>query len=193
MDVNEIDDLIPQLYQDQIEAEAERLPWFFLPESSRKAGLVQTSYSGLSHVAFHTDEPAAVNAPLTALLLPLLYLYCDRARLPFSRLLRIRLGLFPKSSLEGPFHNPHVDFYQPHHAAVYYVNDADGDTVLFNETYDQVSQQQSVAWTHEGKFTVARRVSPKKGRIIGFDGKYYHASMHPTRSDSRIAISFSFL
>ena len=192
MDLIEIDDVIPKLYQDQIEAEMARLPWFFLPESGRKAGMVQASYGGFSHVAFHVDEPGAVNAPLTALLLPLLFIYCDRAKVPYSRLLRIRLGLFPKSPLEIPYHNPHVDFYRPHQNAVYYVNESDGDTVVFNETFEEVDQQKSILYTHERKFTIARQVAPKKGRIVGFDGKYYHASMHPRQSASRIAISFSF-
>jgi hypothetical protein len=29
--------------------------------------------------------------------------------------------------------------------------------------------------------------------MCGFDGKHYHASMHPMKSSSRIAIAFSFL
>jgi hypothetical protein len=130
---------------------------------------------------------------MTALLLPLLFTFCDRANLPFTRLLRIRLGLFPRTMIEAVHHNPHVDFYQPHFNALYYVNDADGDTVIFNETYEQVSQEQSLLYTRDHKFTIARRVSPRKGRMIGFDGKQYHASMHPMAAGYRIAIAFSFL
>ena len=29
--------------------------------------------------------------------------------------------------------------------------------------------------------------------MIGFDGKHYHASMHPMQSSHRIAIAFSFV
>ena len=120
-------------------------------------------------------------------------MFCDRAGQPFSRLLRIRLGMFTKSAVEAPYHNPHVDFYQHHQNAIYYVNDTDGDTVLFNETFEDVSQEQSVAYTREQRFTIAKRVSPKKGRMFGFPGQHYHASMHPTKSASRIAIAFSWL
>jgi hypothetical protein len=73
------------------------------------------------------------------------------------------------------------------------VNDSDGDTFIFNETYDEVSLERSVDFTRDGKFTTARRISPKKGRMIGFDGKHYHASMHPVQSSHRIAIAFSFV
>jgi hypothetical protein len=190
----ELEQVIPRLYQDQIEAEtgSGRMAWFFNPESARR-GAVATSYAGFSHVAFHVDEATGANAPLTALLLPLLFAFCDKAEIPFRTLLRIRLGLFTRSLIAAPYHNPHVDFYQPHHSALYYVNDSDGDTCIFDQTFDDVSLEQSLIYTAEQRFTLARRIAPKKGKMIGFPGKHYHASMHPTEASHRIAIAFSFL
>ena len=193
--VVEIDDLIPKLYQDQIEAEAtsDKMAWFFSAESARRVQ-VENSYGGFSHVAYRfNNETAAASSPLTALLLPLLFSFCDKAGVPFKTLLRIRLGLFTQNAAGGPHHNPHVDFYLPHYNALYYVNDSDGDTFIFNETYDEVSLERSVEYTRDSRFTVARQISPKKGRMIGFDGKHYHASMHPKQSSHRIAIAFSFV
>jgi hypothetical protein len=193
--VVQIDDVIPKLYQDQIEAEvsADTMAWFFTAESGRKVD-VGTSYGGFSHVAYRFNkEGGAPPSSLTALLLPLLYTFCDKAGVPFKSLLRIRLGLFTQNAAGGPYHNPHVDFYLPHYNALYYVNDCDGDTFLFNETYDDVSLERSIEYTRERKFTIARQFSPKKGRMIGFDGRTYHASMHPQVSSHRIAIAFSFV
>lgn len=192
--VVEIDDVIPRLYQDQIEAEtsSDKMAWFWTRESSRRVA-VDASYGGFSHVAYRFNEQNAAPSTLTALLLPLLYSFCERAGVPFKSLLRIRLGLFTQNAAGGPYHNPHVDFYLPHYNALYYVNDSDGDSFIFNETYDEVSLEQSVEYTREKKFTVARQVSPKKGRMVGFDGRHYHASMHPTQSSHRIAIAFSFV
>jgi hypothetical protein len=34
---------------------------------------------------------------------------------------------------------PHIDSFFPHWNAIYYVNDSDGDTVIFNETNDNVT------------------------------------------------------
>jgi len=56
-----------------------------------------------------------------------------------------------------------------------------------------VSLERSIEYTRDRKFTVGRRISPKKGRMIGFDGKQYHASMHPKESTHRVAIAFSFV
>jgi hypothetical protein len=195
-DVNvvELEDVIPKLYQNQIEAEttSERMAWFFSVETGRAAQYqVDASYSGFSHTVFHADEGASPS-PMTALLLPLLFAFCDKAQRPFNRLLRIRLGLFPRTNVDALHHNPHVDFYQPHYNALYYVNDSDGDTFVFNETFDDVSQAQSLELARAQKFTIAKRITPKKGKMVGFDGKHYHASMHPTASSHRIAIAFSF-
>jgi hypothetical protein len=192
--VVEIDDVIPKLYQDQIEAEtsSEKMAWFWTRESSRRVA-VGASYGGFSHVAYRFNEANAAPSTLTALLLPLLFSFCEKAGVPFKSLLRIRLGLFTQNAAGGPYHNPHVDFYLPHYNALYFVNDSDGDSYIFNQTYDEVSLEQSIEYTRENKFTVARRVSPKKGRMIGFDGRHYHASMHPMQSSHRIAIAFSFV
>jgi hypothetical protein len=196
MNLVQLDDIIPATYQNQIQAEcqSDRMAWFFNEETGRRVSGLETQYSGFSHLAYHIDGGASTSSPqMTALLLPLLFVFCDRAQIPFNTLLRIRLGLFPRTLIDVPHHNPHVDFYQPHRTAVYYVNDSDGDTVIFNETYENVGKEESVRYTKEGRFTIGARVSPKKGRMCGFDGKHYHASMHPAQASIRIAIAFTFL
>ena len=83
--------------------------------------------------------------------------------MPFKTLLRIRLGLFTQNAAAGPYHNPHVDFYLPHQNALYYVNDSDGDTFIFNETYDDVSLERLVDFTRDGKFTTGATGRPQEG------------------------------
>jgi len=60
--------------------------------------------------------------------------------------------------------NRHVDRRSEHVVCLYYVNDSDGDTVLFNGDTEEVIQ----------------RVTPKRGRVVLFDGGTYHASGKPT-------------
>lgn len=195
----ELDDVIPKLYQDQVEAEltSEQMIWHFRIEPGRTVSVlgksgVEASYSGFTNTVFHHENLAGPPSPLTALLLPMLFTFCEKARRPFTRLLRIRLGLYPRIMIDAA-HHPHVDFYFPHYNALYYVNDADGDTVLFNETFDEVPQPMLATYLREDRFTVAKRVTPKKGKMIGFEGKQYHASMHPMQATHRIAIAFSFV
>lgn len=192
MSVIEIPDVIPKLYQDLIEAEAAGLGWYFHPESARPGLSFNRSYSGFFHMAFDAASPSPVTSTINAVLVPLLFIFCDRAKLPFSNLIRVRLGMFPTNALDVPSHNPHVDFYEPHMVALYYVNDSDGDTVLFRETTEDVSLQQSARHANEGRFTELERIPPRKGKMVAFDGRHYHASMHPRTHPSRVVITFNF-
>jgi hypothetical protein len=169
------------------------MTWFFHEESARAAkAQFDTNFAGFSHPAFNIREPSPVLSPLNAVLVPVLYLFCEKAGLPFTTLMRVRIGLFTRGGPEATHHNPHVDFYEPHYTALYYVNDTDGDTWVFNETYEDVPAQLAAAYANEDKFTAAGRIAPKKGRMAAFDGRHYHASMHPTEHLSRIVITFNF-
>jgi hypothetical protein len=66
---------------------------------------------------------------------------------------------------------------------LYYVNDSDGDTVLYNEYF-----------TGEpvGKVTVQQTVSPKKGRAIIFDSNQIHSGTCPAINDIRMVINCVF-
>jgi hypothetical protein len=188
----QIEDVIPKAYQDQLEAETSALGWFFHQETARPGLSFSNSYGGFFHMAFDIASPAPVASNINALLVPLLFVSLDKANLKLNDLIRVRLGMFPKTMLDVPYHNPHVDFYEPHLVGLYYVNDADGDSVVFNETFEQVSLEQSASYANQGKFTELARISPKKGRMVFFDGKHYHASMHPKTHAQRIVVTFDF-
>jgi hypothetical protein len=192
MNIIEIENAVPRLYQEQVELEAtsDGIPWFFHQESARANAGFEKSYCGFSHLAYHVRQPAA--SATGASLIPMLFMFCEKAGLTLETILRIRMGLFTKNEADAMHHNPHVDFAEPHRTAVYYVNDSDGDTFVFKETIDDVSQEEAPAFAAQGKFTVLSRISPKKGKMICFDGRHYHASMHPTKSPVRIAITFNF-
>ena len=82
--------------------------------------------------------------------------------------------LFPTHS--GRKHlPPHTDYQKGKHSVIlYYVNDSDGDTFLFNDD-----------------MTVRKRVSPKKNRALYFDGSITHAASNPKNSDSRFVININ--
>lgn len=196
MEIIQIEDAIPRPYQDQVEAEltSTRTAWFFHEDSARSAkGELEASYGGFSHPTFNIKEPNPVLSPLNAILVPILFVFCEKAGLQFNALMRIRIGLFTRAMFQAPHHNPHVDLYEPHRVALYYVNDSDGDTVVFKETYDDVPKPHAARYANEGKFTVGEKISPKKGKMVSFDGKRYHASMHPLAHSSRIVVTFDFV
>ena len=62
---------------------------------------------------------------------------------------------------------PHVDIVGDHFVMLYYVCDSDGDTIIYNE------QEKS------DSYTVQKRITPKQGRVVLFDGSYYHTAEQP--------------
>ena len=70
----------------------------------------------------------------------------------------------------------HCDLPYPHWVCLYYINNSDGDTILFKD--DQKTE--------------IKRISPKKGRIVFFDGSIPHCSSPPTK-DHRAIVNFNFI
>jgi len=70
-------------------------------------------------------------------------------------------------------HPKHIDDDQPHWVFIYYVNDADGDTLLY-----------------EGD-EITHRIAPKRGRAVVFDGACWHASSPPVDANFRCIINYN--
>ena len=63
---------------------------------------------------------------------------------------------------------PHIDIVDDHFVILYYVCDSDGDTIIYNEK------------VKSDNYTIQKRISPKQGRVVLFDGSYYHTAEQPT-------------
>jgi hypothetical protein len=101
--------------------------------------------------------------------------FLNKTDYDFKSLIRSKanLQLVSKSS-DALYTTPHVDSLEDHKVLIYYVNDCDGDTFIFQ------------------KDTV-ERISPKKGRFVLFDGSHYHAAGLAKESDFRINLNFNLL
>lgn len=81
----------------------------------------------------------------------------------------------------------HVDLAEPHYACIYYLNDSDGDTIILEQsTLDTEPGSQGV------DIKIHKTVTPKKGRMVMFDGRRYHCSSQPTQN-YRAIINFDLV
>ena len=69
---------------------------------------------------------------------------------------------------------PHLDRTEPHLVFLYYVNDSDGDTIIYN--YKSKSPN-DIPFFEDVK--EQKRVKPKQGRVVIFDGMYWHTAQQP--------------
>lgn len=108
--------------------------------------------------------------------------FLNKYNIGCSRIVRAKLNLV--TSLQSKlYQSPHVDLMFPHSVFLYYVNDSDGDTILFNEKYNGTKQE----------LTIAESVTPEMGKAIFFDGLTYHAPKAPKNSLYRAVMNVSFV
>lgn len=108
-----------------------------------------------------------------------------------NHLIRARLSLkFQKQGFTSDNYNiPHVDYFFPHESFIFYLNDSDGDTRIFNE------------WTTTtgtlplgpDLFTTQSRVTPKANRLVWINGLQYHTASNPIANTKRIIINLNLL
>lgn len=194
-DIIVIDDIIPKDYSKHIETlmTSFDFPWFFNPSMvSGDDDFLgnENNISGFNHFFFEKESKVS---PYFDLVYPMVLSITSKADVPFNRLIRMRANMnLPNKASTLEHHMPHIDSFFPHWNAIYYVNDNDGDTVIFNETNDSYdSGQDDIIRIKNNKFTVKQRVTPKRGRICIFPGKYYHSSSWARESKYRCVININ--
>jgi len=68
---------------------------------------------------------------------------------------------------------PHIDNVENHIVILYYVNDSDGCTVIYDKKYEE---GKTVKFD---ELKEIKRVEPKKGRVVIFNGLHYHTGEQP--------------
>lgn len=109
---------------------------------------------------------------------------------PIQKVMTSRIQLQTPINTPATCGTAHVDGYRPfpYMVGVYYVNESEGDTVLYKETIQDTTPDE----IKNGKLTVDQVISPKKGRLIIFGGNIYHAAGRP-KEDIRCVINYNFV
>lgn len=144
---------------------------------------------GFFHMAFDGN----VNSPYYDFFRTILEFFSEKAGIGVGRILRIRLRYTHKGAghSESKYAPPHVDFHSnaPYSTFIYYVNDSDGDTIIFDKTF---SPEQHYDPIFSEPLPELLRITPKQGSGLFFNGHRYHAGNYPITQSSRIVINFDF-
>lgn len=189
-----IDNAISVTLQEFIKDSVLRLPWFYysdgtygqdiqedeMPEYSKTIkhkNIMDTSQ--FTHTFFMHDQ---VNSPFySQLITPIL----KELSLEDKLVTRAKANLLTqqKDFTEENFNTPHTDWNIDHTVLIYYVQDSDGDTILFNENIKENLTPNTVS--------IYRRIKPKQGRVLLFDGTQFHSSCNPIKSKERILFNIN--
>lgn len=93
------------------------------------------------------------------------------------RLDRIKCNLQTKVYTERLYNTPHRDSEEDHLVMIYYVNDSDGCTYIFEN--------------HKKPYNIIKKIQSKRNRVCIFNGKFLHAGSHP-KQNIRCLINFNF-
>jgi hypothetical protein len=145
----------------------------FLYFNNATGGYPKTHNPCFNHTFTFKDNPQSVQSKFFN---QILHHFCHSQRLVPKHILQGRVWLTMPSPNPKPF-KVHIDIEDIDHlVCLYYVNDSDGDTILYEED----------------KKTEMKRISPKKGRILFFNGSIPHCSSEPSKKE-RAVINFDFL
>lgn len=151
--------------------------WYYAETTANYFDEKLPFHSSFSHLIFKSDT-----GPVSELFdcsLPILLTALDKQDKKLKKLIRIRMGLITRTPQEV-IHAPHKDDVDDHVTGIYYLNETDGDTVIYNET------EQS------NNYTIKERLTPKANTWHEFNGAHYHSSSAPTQNEKRIVMTYNF-
>lgn len=111
----------------------------------------------------------------------ILYQFCFTQSIVIEHIHRVRafitlpnLGKDLSKGIHTDLSYPNTKKTFPHWTCLYYVNDSDGDTIFYDKNNKEI-----------------KRISPKKGRIVFFDGSIPHSGNYSTKNE-RIGVNINF-
>ena len=185
-DIIVIDDAINISYQNELEdtllAEM-NLAWYLLDDVAYPGAAVIHRQPGIVHPLFETHK--GIMSPIYNLALPMVLQATTAINFNYQSIIRGRSFIqFPTHTKHA--NHAHVDTNEPHLVCLYYVNDTDGDTIIYNETVDDIINLPGLS---NDMLTIKQTITPKKGRVVLFNGNRYHSSSTPT-TNARCVINF---
>ena len=185
------DDIIEKPYQEliketllggdkppTIDKVEEEFPWYYTSDITNNSHkeTFQGRF-GFSHQYVNPED--GIVSDFHNLFLGLIKNSCKKLKIKKVDVLQGRSFLSTPTNIpRDDVDTPHVDMVAPHFIMLYYVCDSDGDTIIYNEKtrFDNCKPDD------EMKFTIKKKVSPKQGRVVLFNGIHYHTAQQPNHN-----------
>ena len=174
-----------ELYFDDHPDGGVEFPWYFIEDVTSALDTDSQHRPALAHqyVTYDGQAPGYVESELHSLFIPLLQRACFLLGIGQVNALQGRSFLqFPLRLKDKTVDTPHIDLENVKHFVVlYYVCDSDGDTIIYNEREESET------------YTVKKRVTPKQGRVVLFDGGLMHTAEQPINSNVRCIVNYDLI
>tara|TARA_Y100001938_G_scaffold127964_1_gene181317 strand:- start:47 stop:649 length:603 start_codon:yes stop_codon:yes gene_type:complete len=177
------DDVIDNDYQNKIKNKLigeERFPWYYIEDVSSGDSKNQKR-GGFTHG--YVNE-YGVESEYHYLFLELIKKSCSKINVKEVNAILGRSFLqLPSNIKRDDVDTPHTDIPVDHFVMLYYVCDSDGDTIIYNEKCNNLDEfDDNVNVVKEKVFSIQKKVTPKQGRVVLFNGKLYHTAEQPNHN-----------
>jgi hypothetical protein len=184
------DDIIDSVEQDKIESHilGDGIKWLVHENITGEfGGGSNESFPG-SVIYWNT-----VDSDILSIINKIEKLSIDKIQLQFVKNLRSKIN--KTSPLDVSYDTSklmHIDMGGNHIVIIYYINDSDGDTVLFTNKNGNSAEsiKDNFNSINIDNFKLLKRVSPKKGRVLIFNGNLYHYGEYPNEGN-RFVINYN--
>ena len=172
-----LDDVISENQANFIESAVKGVKYGYLHNVTNNEDL-SVYQPGFVHYIFGDDQ---ILSDLFGLTAGLTFQFADRAGLNFSKLKYTRLYLQLPVLVNNQATAMHRDIIDDHIIFLYYVNDTEGPTVIYNKVSN-----------YDTDVKILTEVHPRKGRGLFFNGKYFHSAT-PPKTTSRFVINVTLV
>ena len=178
------DDIIDKPYQNKIKSiligetryNHQDFPWYYIDDITSAGEYENQKRGAFSHDYVHYEE--GIDSDFHYLFIDLIKKSCSKLKIKEVDVLQGRSFFqLPSNIKKEDVDTPHYDMDAPHFVMLYYVNDSDGDTIIYNEKtiFNDCGPE-------EMNFTIKKKVSPKQGRVVLFDGRHWHTAQQPNHN-----------
>ena len=167
------DNILPKKISDTIEnlvLEQSIIPLFYTPNIT-KGQKGENFYPAFGDTFY--DPSKDIFKPYSHIFLEVVYRLGNALDMAIEGIMQSRIFVHLPSPNPG-LDEKHIDTPDDHYVCLYYINDSEGDTIIFDDNGEEI-----------------QRVTPKKGRIVFFEGSMYHCSSRP-ETKTRAILNFNF-
>lgn len=171
-------------------------PWYYQPDIAflgfddhKTDPNVYPSF-GFTHIVWDADNGKV--SDVLQFVAPIVENFQSLSNVKINNFLRIKINLqIPiKGYTADKYNGAHIDRFDPHKTIIFYLNDSDGDSVIFENVYNSLDQS---TWYPNVDLKIKEKVTPVVNSLYYLDnGLTYHSGSNPINSLRRMTININF-
>jgi len=158
-------------------------PWYLHPKPTTD------KFVFMSHTLIKRHEEA-INSDIYTFFHTIFQRFLKKHKIKCKKITRASLNL-TFSDNRFIYSDPHVDYPTPHSVCMMYLNNTKGNTYIFDEKFKNGPEYFPIENTKGLK--VLKKIKPEQGKVIHFNGSYYHANSFCDEGKFRIVCVLTYI